>query len=230
MAASAALLLLADGRFPSGTYAHSGGVEEAVADGRVRDLATLEAFLVGRLWTVGRSDAAITAAAWAEAGAAAPRWRALDAEAAARCPSAVLRRASRSMGRSLVRGASTAWPGPWWAPLRAATPDGPLAPVALGAAARAAGTDREDAALAAAHGAVATPAAAAVRLLGLDPLAVAAVSAALAADVDAVASGAVASGAACGEERWDALPAATAPLTDVGAERHARREVRLFAS
>jgi urease accessory protein len=221
----AALLLLVDGRFPAGGYAHSGGVEEAVSDGRVHDLATLEAFLLGRLWTVGQSDAAITAAAWAEAAVPRPRWSELDAEATARCPSAVVRRASRSLGRSLLRAASTAWPGPVWAPLRAASPGGPLAPVALGAAARAAGATEHDAALVAAHGAVATPAAAAVRLLGLDPLAVAALSARLAAQVDTVASG-----ACVGDGEWGALPAATAPLIDVGAERHARREVRLFAS
>ena len=102
MPPSAALLLLADGRFPSGGYAHSGGVEEAVSDGRVRDLATLEAFLRGRLWTVARAEAGIAAAACEEALAGAPRWRALDEEAAARCPSPALRRASREIGRAHV--------------------------------------------------------------------------------------------------------------------------------
>src|SRR5579871_4850765 len=109
----ATLLLLADGRFPSGTYAHSGGVEEAVNDGRVRDLGTLEAFLLGRMSTVGRVEAAFASAAWTEAGSRSPRWAALDAEAAARCPSDPLRRASRAMGRALLRVASASWPGPW---------------------------------------------------------------------------------------------------------------------
>ncbi|MDP9074601.1 MAG: urease accessory protein, partial [Actinomycetota bacterium] len=44
-----AALLLADGRFPGGGHAHSGGLEAAVADGSVADLAGLEAFLIGRL-------------------------------------------------------------------------------------------------------------------------------------------------------------------------------------
>ncbi|RQX44658.1 urease accessory protein UreF, partial [Micromonospora chalcea] len=40
--------MLADGRFPAGAHAHSGGLEAAAAAGRVTDLATLEAFLAGR--------------------------------------------------------------------------------------------------------------------------------------------------------------------------------------
>jgi len=223
--ARAALLLLGDGRFPAGSHAHSGGVEEAVADGRVQDLVTLERFLVGRLWTVGRTDAGIAAAAWAEAGAAAPRWPVLDAEAAARSASAQVRRASRSLGRAMLRAAEASWPGTWVGALRGAVPDGPLLAVAIGAAARAAGGTEEEAALLAAHGSVTGPATAAVRLLGLDPLAVSAVLARLAADVDAIA----ASSAGAGRD-WSALPAGSAPLIDVGAERHAAREVRLFAS
>ena len=50
---TATLLLLADGRFPAGGHAHSGGLEAAVARSRVRDLASLRAFLDGRLATTG---------------------------------------------------------------------------------------------------------------------------------------------------------------------------------
>jgi urease accessory protein len=56
------LLVLADGRLPSGAHAHSGGVEAAVAAGRVHDLATLESFLVGRTATTGVMSAAFAAA------------------------------------------------------------------------------------------------------------------------------------------------------------------------
>ncbi len=129
------------------------------------------------------------------------------------------------MGRALLRTAEASWPGTWAGALRAALPHGPLLAVAIGAAARAAGGTEEEAALLAAHGSVTGPATAAVRLLGLDPLAVSAVLARLAADVDAIA----ASSAGAGRD-WSALPAGSAPLTDVGAERHAAREVRLFAS
>ena len=220
-----ALLLLVDGRFPTGGHGHSGGMEEAVADGRVVDLDTLVGFLRGRLWTVGRCDAALSAAACSEAALDTPAWALLDAEAAARCPSAELRRSGRSLGRGLLRVAATAWPGPWASQLRAAVPDGPFVSVALGAAAAAAGVEPHGAALAAAHGAAAAPAWAAVRLLGLDPLAVAAALAGLAPDIDAVARLVANVGS-----DWSALPALSAPLLDIGAERHHAWEVRLFAS
>ncbi|MER7168140.1 urease accessory UreF family protein [Micromonospora sp. NPDC000207] len=62
-APSTMVLLLADGRFPAGAHAHSGGLEAAVVAGRVRDLATLEGFLRGRLATAGLVGAAFAAAA-----------------------------------------------------------------------------------------------------------------------------------------------------------------------
>ncbi|MFE0463567.1 urease accessory protein UreF, partial [Kitasatospora sp. NPDC058965] len=60
---TAALLLLADGRFPAGGHAHSGGVEAAVAAGSVTDAGSLEQFLVGRLHTAGLTAAGLAAAA-----------------------------------------------------------------------------------------------------------------------------------------------------------------------
>lgn len=59
----AALFVLADGRFPAGGHAHSGGGEPAVAAGRIRDAATLEDFCRGRLHTAGLVAAALAAAA-----------------------------------------------------------------------------------------------------------------------------------------------------------------------
>ncbi|OUC94863.1 urease accessory protein UreF, partial [Streptosporangium minutum] len=47
----AALLVLADGRFPAGGHAHSGGAEAAVTAGRVHDVASLREFCRGRLHT-----------------------------------------------------------------------------------------------------------------------------------------------------------------------------------
>ncbi|MFL6056913.1 MAG: hypothetical protein ACJ72W_29040, partial [Actinoallomurus sp.] len=63
----AALLLLADSRLPAGGHAHSGGVETAAATGVVHDLATLAAFLRGRLATTGLVTAGLAAAACAYA-------------------------------------------------------------------------------------------------------------------------------------------------------------------
>jgi urease accessory protein len=244
-AASAALLLLADGRLPTGGHVHSGGVEEAVTDGRITGLSDLCAYLIGRLWTAGVVDASLAVAALrlgavsrVDAGvagvAALPadrsrvfeRWELLDAEAAARTPSPALRKAARTQGRGLLRAARRLWPTPILELLVGLHPDGPFWPVALGAAACAAGADPGGAGLVAAQASVSGPAWAAVRLLGLDPFAVAELLAELTPAIDAVAAGAAARGGvepAC-------LPAAGGPLTDIAAEAHASREVRLFAS
>ncbi|NSL42735.1 urease accessory protein UreF, partial [Streptomyces sp. 8P21H-1] len=61
----AALLVLADGRFPAGGYAHSGGMEAAVASRSVHDAASLAAFCRGRLHTAGLTAAGLAAAATA---------------------------------------------------------------------------------------------------------------------------------------------------------------------
>src|SRR6202020_81976 len=101
-------LLLSDSRFPAGGHAHSGGVEPAVTAGTVSDLASLEAFLRGRLRTAGLVTAGLAAAACARAGA--EPWDSLDAEADARTPSPAQRAASRRQGRALMRAARGAWP------------------------------------------------------------------------------------------------------------------------
>lgn len=57
----AALLVLADGRFPAGGHAHSGGAEPAVEAGRIRNAEDLAAFCRGRLHTTGLTSAALAA-------------------------------------------------------------------------------------------------------------------------------------------------------------------------
>jgi urease accessory protein len=211
------LLLLSDGRLPAGAHAHSGGVEAAVGQGRVRDLDTLAAFLRGRLATAG-----LVAAAFAAAAAASPsprRWVALDAGLDARTPSPALRKASRAQGRALLRAGRAMW-------TVTGLPAEPHHPVALGAVAAAAGLAPARAALVAAYGTVTGPAAAAVRLLALDPYPVQGVLAAVAADCDRTVE--LAAGYAHSDV--DDLPAAGAPLLDISAEDHATWEVRLFAS
>ncbi len=265
----ATLLVLADGRLPAGGHAHSGGLEAAVASGRVRDVAGLDGFLRGRLATSGLVAAAFAAAACARIGSAAPLARPRPAAAVplaetqpaavlptgrrpapavrlarpevpvpaaapsecathaallddgldARTPSPALRRASRAQGRALLRAGRAMWPMP-------AIGREPHHPVALGAVAAAAGLEPFAVAVAAAHGTVTGPAGAAVRLLGLDPYAVHALLAALAPACDRIAAEA----AARAGDPVDELPAAGAPLLDIGAEQHAAWEVRLFAS
>ncbi|MEU7907324.1 urease accessory UreF family protein [Actinoplanes sp. NPDC049118] len=211
----ATLLVLADGRLPAGGHAHSGGLEAAVAAGRVRDVADVGGFLRGRLVTTGLVSAAFAASACARTG----EWFDLDAGLDARTPSAALRKASRAQGRALLRAGRAMWSMP-------ALGREPHHPVALGALAAAAGLGPLEAAVATAHGAVTGPAGAAVRLLGLDPYAVHALLARLAPEIDRIAADA----AARAYDPVDELPAAGAPLLDIGAELHANWEVRLFAS
>ncbi|MFE9044496.1 urease accessory protein UreF [Streptomyces sp. NPDC012421] len=222
MAASrSALLVLADGRFPAGGHAHSGGAEAAVKAGRIRDAAGLEAFCRGRLHTAG-----LTAAGLAAGAALGLDPYALDEAADARTPSPALRAAARRLGRQLMRAARAAWPSPELDALASAFPRGAHQPVVLGATARAAGLGPEDAAHCAAYEAVGGPATAVVRLLGLDPYQATGVLARLAPEMDAVAGRA----ASAAREGVDALPAASAPLLDITAEQHAAWPVRLFAS
>ncbi|MEU6774901.1 urease accessory UreF family protein [Streptomyces sp. NPDC046759] len=221
----AALLVLADGRFPAGGHAHSGGAEAAVRAGRISSAASLEDFCRGRLHTAGLVAAALAAAVvlGADPGE-------MDAAADARTPSPALRTAARRLGRQLLRAARAAWPSGELDALAQQFPKGAHQPVVLGLAARAAGLAPQDAAYCAAYESVSGPATATVRLLSLDPFDATAVLARLAAELDRVVDRAVAAAHAVRDEGVDALPAASAPLLEVMAEGHAAWPVRLFAS
>ncbi|TVL87852.1 urease accessory protein UreF [Streptomyces sp. SAJ15] len=221
----AALLVLADGRFPAGGHAHSGGAEAAVRAGRVHDPASLEEFCRGRLHTAG-----LTAAGLAAAAAAGLDPLLLDDAADARTPSPALRATARRLGRQMARAVRATWPSPELDALLAARPRGAHQPVVLGLAARAAGLAPIDAAHAAGYESVSGPATAVVRLLSLDPFDATAVLARLAGDLDAVAARAAEAAERARHEGTGALPAASAPLLDIAAEQHATWPVRLFAS
>lgn len=202
-------LLLADARFPAGGHAHSGGVEPAYTTGAVTDLSSLELFLRGRLHTSGITAAGLAAAACDSAAS----WAVLDAEADARMPSPAQRDASRRQGRALLRAVRAAWPE---AGHLEHLGDAPHHPVVLGAAAAAAGCTPGQAAHIAAYQSIAAPASAAVRLLGLDPIAVSAIVARIVPDIDRIS--------------WEHLPFPAAPNLDLLAEVHTTAEVRLFES
>jgi len=224
----AAGVLLADARFPAGGHAHSGGVEPAYTSGAVTDLASLELFLRGRLRTSGVTAAGLAAAACD------PRadWPVLDAEADARMPSPAQRGASRRQGRALLRAARAAWPEaghladlgnashhgvPHHGAYHGAPHHGaPHHAIVLGAAAAAAGCPRGHAARIAAYQSVSGPASSAVRLLGLDPIAVNAIVARIVPEI--------------GEITGEGLPFPSAPNLDLLAEVHPTAEVRLFES
>ncbi|MFQ6325107.1 urease accessory protein UreF [Nocardia sp. CWNU-33] len=109
----ALLFTLADSRLPIGGHVHSGGVEEAVASGLVRDIATVELYLRRRIRTSGLVAASLAAAVCS--GALEPV-RA-EAEADARTPAPGARTASRAQGRGLLRLAKQIWPQHDWVAL-----------------------------------------------------------------------------------------------------------------
>lgn len=226
-----AALLLGDGRFPAGGHAHSAGLEEAVADGRVRDLPSLEAFTRGRLRTAGLVDAAFAAATVRRVGRLGPdegldEVARLDDELDARIPAPLFRRSSRRLGRQLVRVASRCWPAPLLAGLVDRRPEGAHVAVATGCVGVAAELEAGTVARLVLHHATATPTQAAVKLLGLDPFEVVAMAARMARLEDDLAAAAL----QAAEGEIADLPALGGPVVDLAALDHERAEVRMFAS
>ncbi|MFJ3234207.1 urease accessory protein UreF [Streptomyces sp. NPDC086787] len=221
----AALLVLADGRFPAGGHAHSGGAEAAVRAGRITGAADLEEFCRGRLHTAG-----LVAAALAAAALLGVRPGELDAAADARTPSQALRATARRLGRQLMRAGRAVWPSEELDALAREFPKGAHQPVVLGLVARSAGLTAGDAAYCAAYESVGGAATATVRLLSLDPLDATGVLARLAPELDRVADAAVAAAQRVPSDGVDALPTASAPWLEVAAEAHAAWPARLFAS
>ena len=212
------LLLLADGRYPGGGYAHSGGLEAAVAEGAVHDIVSLAAFVEGRLATVGLTEAWLAACACAAArGGDDVALARLDAECEARIASPALRAAGRALGRGLRRAAAVTWPAVAAARVQ-------QQPLIVGVVAAAAGLAPSDAARLALHHALLQPLNAAPKVLSIDMADVMAVGARLAPLVDALVL----------DARDRAVsnrpPVVSAPLGDERSLRHASWEVRLFAS
>ena len=210
-----ALLLLADGRFPAGGHAHSAGVEAAVRFGDVHDEASLARYLHARLASTGVTDAAFAAAAVAGDRAT------LDVELTARILSPRLREVGQRMGRQLLRAGRRVWPDPALDAL-----DGCQQPIVLGAVVAAAGGTPHDAATIAMHHVSAAVTSAGVRLLGLDPMAVAAIQAAAAPLITALVAPADEWAAAAPRD----LPALGGALTDILGEDHGHWTARLFVA
>ncbi|MDW5596692.1 urease accessory UreF family protein [Conexibacter stalactiti] len=243
-------LLLADSRTPTGGYAHSAGLEPAVAAG-LRG-AEVPAFLSARLETVAFVDASFAAAACADArssavdrqqqstahadgaavDAALAALLALDDELAARTPGAPQRAAVRSLGRALLRVAARLAPGDAllerYAEASAWTPR----PVVFGAVAGATGLTPLEAARLSLYEDAAGIAAAAVKLLPLDAVQTTAWVAGLAPRIEALAVEAARSAAAARPPGagFGALPATSTPLLDLRALAHERSDGRLFVS
>ncbi|MGQ0776192.1 MAG: urease accessory protein UreF [Pseudonocardiales bacterium] len=223
-------LLLADSRLPAGGHAHSGGVEAVVERGLLRDEADLALFLAGRLRGTGPVLAAVAAAGCLLAADSAPEdWGRWDAAVSARIPSAATREASRAQGAALLRTARRVWPSSLLDALSAT--GRPHHPLVLGVVVAAAGDHAAVAALLAVHHLLGGACSAAVRLLGLDPIAVAAVQARASGPAEQVALAATrVAREAVAQQDTRLLPSTGTPLPEVLAELHARTEVTLFAS
>lgn len=213
---SARLLFLADGRFPDGAHAHSHGLEAAVDAGRVHDAGSLAEYVLCRLWTTGRLDAAT-----ARLAAAGVDGDALDAAWCVRTPSAAARATARALGRSLARTAAQLTPD---RPVVLSDGRPPVQPVAFGQLADAIGCSPDETALASAHATAATLTAAGLRLLALDPFDVAAVVLDLRRDVDGVAASTI------GLVDEAGLPHASTPFAEIDVELQRTRRLRLFRS
>lgn len=233
----ASLALLVDARFPGGAHAHSGGVEQAVAEGLIHDIQSLSAFLRAATTTVietGASAAAMSAyhlrfvsqAGERVGGASDAWWGRIDAEVDARTPSPALRSASRRLGRHLLLAARAVFPHAALDELAHTPREGPHQSVTTGAVCASAGLEPAEAAYVFAYGAIAGMAGAALRLLGLDPIEV---TAALARHGTLLAE-AISRAAERARLAPAELPALATPVYDRHAERHAVRKDRLFAS
>ncbi|WP_067709693.1 urease accessory protein UreF [Nocardia yamanashiensis] len=207
----ATLLTLADSRLPIGGHVHSGGVEEAITSGVLRDVASVELYLRRRIRTSGLVAASLAAAI--TAGTLDPA-RA-DLEADARTPSPSARTASRAQGRGLLRLAKQVWPQSDW---RALAPRPHLSTV-FGVVGAVSGSAPEEIAAVVVYTTMTGAATAAQRLLALDPAAVATCTIRLSDLCDATA-----------REATKSLAALSDPLQDVLAERHLTRDMPLFAS
>ncbi|WP_067562622.1 urease accessory protein UreF [Nocardia acidivorans] len=207
----ATLLTLADSRLPIGGHVHSGGVEEAVSSGLLRDVASVELYLRRRIRTSGAVAASLAAAVCA--GAIDPARAELEADARAPSPSA--RTASRAQGRGLLRLAKQVWPQADWQPLGPR----PHLSTVFGVVGAVSGASPEEIAGVMVYTTMTGAATAAQRLLALDPAAVAACTIRLGEVCDRTARAA-----------GKGLMALSDPLQDVLAERHLVRDMPLFAS
>ncbi|AMT71073.1 urease accessory protein UreF [Mycobacteroides immunogenum] len=210
-ATTALLLSLADSRLPTGSHVHSGGVEEAIAQGLVWDRSTLMAYLRRRIRTHGLVAGSIAAAI--STGRLDPV-RA-DAETDARTPSRAARDASRAQGRGLRRLASIAWPHIDWSPHGRQ----PHLAVVYGIIGAATGLTGRDIALVVVYTTLTGSATAGQRLLALDPAEVAVGTLELTGLCEQTATLADTE-----------LASLSDPLLDVLAEQHLMRERPLFVS
>ena len=99
---------LIDSAFPSGSFAHSWGLETAFQTGEIDSDASLRRYLRDNLWQTGHAVVPLVTAAHQDP-ASVP---ALDAFCDAFLTNAVANRASRQQGRAFVSTCARVWPSP----------------------------------------------------------------------------------------------------------------------
>ncbi len=222
---SPAVALLADGRFPTGGHAHSGGFEAAHREFGLSTVAEVGEAIEARLATVGTTEAALLAAIRHQMNAGSVDWHIVDAELTARIAPPALRDISRSLGRQWHRAGREVF-GEEAIPDVDVTGTGCHQLTAIAVVMRAAAVSPGDAVVVHLHHLVATVTTAAVRLLGADPWAMQRLHHGLGSRFVTIAEEALAGAA----RPWCELPAWSAPWADQLAQEHASWDVRLFRS
>lgn len=100
---------LIDSAFPSGGFAHSGGLEAACKHGLVTDDAATLAFVRASLVQAARQALPVVTAVAGDAS----RFAEADRRVQAMLLNHVALRASQTQGRSLLATAKSVWPGAW---------------------------------------------------------------------------------------------------------------------
>jgi urease accessory protein len=213
------VLQLADSTFPSGGFAHSGGLEAAAGAGALDDEGALERWLHDALWQSGHTSVPFVASAHA----APERLGELDRAHDAALRNRVLNAASRSQGRAHLAACLRSLGSERLVALAAEARRGPqhLAPV-YGASLALLGLTREASVRLYLHGVVRGLVTAAVRLSLVGPAEGQRLHAALAHTLAAVAN-------RCSDLDVS-TQTQTAPLHDLLAGGHELNDARLFAS
>jgi len=213
-------MLLADARLPVAGHTQSGQLEAAVRDGLVADQVPL--FLRARLATVTRVEAGTAVVGLHHLQAGRSLAPVLDAWAA-RTPAAAMRASSRTLGRALLRLATTLWPDAADVHVVSALSDA-CRPLALAAVAAACGLAPDALARLVAYDDLQTVSSAALKLLPLDP------ATATGWVHDALPEAQALATEVAGLTAPDRIPAPAAPQLDLWATAHATTTRRLFSA
>lgn len=205
--------------YPTGAFAYSHGLEQAIADGQIRDAASLEAWLSDiLLHGAGRSEALLVAEAWSAPEDPGPAERALALAA-----SAERRHETLAQGAAFLSVTEAVWTGS----LTGADEASVAYPVALGRAARRVGVPLAPLLPLVLQAFVSNLVSAAVRFVPLGQTEGQQVLRALLPLCRQVADEARAAAARCSETPLDAHGTACF-RSDIAAMRHETLETRVF--